>query len=533
MAVSTAVFRSLCHHASSAGQQQLCYSSSIIRRHFSSCLDNTTIQNVHHHGRYYNQTKIPPSRRIYTNGTSRSFSSVNESSMVPSPTNEDIAIVVPIDFQVSSQISGEESQILQVNLKANQILRAESGAMLFMTEGIEMSTSLGGVTSSTTTLGTGALIKDGFKRLLTGQNLFISDYSYKGEAGTEGTVALGTAFPSKIIRLSFDEYGGKIVCQKGAYLASSMGVNIEMEFAKKFSAGFFGGEGFVLQALTGEGDVFVKAGGALVKRELAEGETLRISSGSLVGFTRDVQFDVQMMPGFKNVMFGGEGLFVTTLTGPGIVWLQGMSPDKMISEIARRMPSGGGIGLGIPIGMGAGGGSGDDSATQGGADVVGTSSDEVGPEGIAASTAATDAAQAADRNATIVSSGYDGTSVDSESASSLFGDAAPKEAPSYGSNSSGSGRSSVDDDSSSLPDMDEPTTSSFSSQETEFSDDLFNDQQQQQLGDFQEDETSFSTGVEDESSNNNLADSGGNASDDGGGLFGMIWDFLTKDDDDE
>ena len=128
-----------------------------------------------------------------------------------------------------------------------------------------------------------------------------------------------------------------------------MDVNIEMEFAKKFTAGFFGGEGFILQSLTGEGDVFVKAGGAMVKRELKDGEVLRVASGSLVAFTQDVEFDVQSVQGFKNVVFGGEGLFMTTLTGPGTVWLQGMAPDKMISKVARKVPSGG-IGLGIPIG---------------------------------------------------------------------------------------------------------------------------------------------------------------------------------------
>merc|ERR1719223_693732 len=119
-----------------------------------------------------------------------------------------------------------------------------------------MSTSLGGSDTNNA-------ISAGFKRMLTGQNMFLSDYTYDGEHGPRGAVALGTAFPSKIIRLSLPEYGNKIVCQKGAYLASSMDVQIEMEFAKKFTAGFFGGEGFVLQGLIGDGDVFVKAGGTL------------------------------------------------------------------------------------------------------------------------------------------------------------------------------------------------------------------------------------------------------------------------------
>ena len=174
---------------------------------------------------------------------------------IPSSTSD---VLVPINFDTSSSIKGEESQILEIDLEPNQILRAESGAMIYMTQGVEMSTSLGGSGSNT---GTGASISDGFKRMLTGQNMFISDYSYQGPEGSVGTVALGTDFPSKIIRLSLQEYGNKIVCQKSAYLASDLNVDIQLEFAKKFTAGFFGGEGFILQGLIGDGDVFVKAGG--------------------------------------------------------------------------------------------------------------------------------------------------------------------------------------------------------------------------------------------------------------------------------
>lgn len=267
-------------------------------------------------------------------------------------TSSDGVVAVPIDFDVASKIEGKESQIVTVAIEPGQILRAESGAMMYMTEGVSMNTTTGGGLSA------------GFKRMLTGQNVFISDYSYEGEAGTTGLVALGTDFPSKIVRLSIDQYGGKIVAQQGALLCASHTVDVEMEFTKKFSTGFFGGEGFVLQALTGEGDVFLKAGGTLIRKELSEGEQLRISSGSLVAFTTGVDFDIQTMPGFKNVLFGGEGLFVTTLTGPGTVWLQGQPPQRMVSEIARRVPSGGGIGLAVPIG-GVGGGEG------GGGDGVG------------------------------------------------------------------------------------------------------------------------------------------------------------------
>lgn len=217
--------------------------------------------------------------------------------------------------------------------------------MMYMSQGVNMNTTTGG--------GLGA----GLKRALTGQKMFISDYTYDGSGGPFGIVALGTDFPSKIVRLNLQEYGGKIVCQQGALLCASHTVDIDIEFTKKLTTGFFGGEGFVLQGLTGTGDVMVKAGGTLIRKDLREGEELRISSGCLVGYQDGVEFDIKMLEGYKNVLFGGEGLFVSVLRGPGTVWLQGQPPQRMISEIARRVPSGGGIGLAVPIpGMGGGGG---------------------------------------------------------------------------------------------------------------------------------------------------------------------------------
>ena len=202
-------------------------------------------------------------------------------------TSSDGVAAVPIDFDVSSRIEGQEAQIVTVELAPGNVLRAESGAMLYMTEGVDIETTTGGGLSA------------GFRRMLTGQNLMISDFRYRGAAGTTGQVALGTDFPSKIVRLSVAEYGGKIVCQKGALLCASHTIDIQMEFAKKMTAGFFGGEGFVLQALTGTGEVFVKAGGTLIRRVLRDSETLRVSSGCLVAFSEGVEFDVQMMRGVK------------------------------------------------------------------------------------------------------------------------------------------------------------------------------------------------------------------------------------------
>jgi uncharacterized protein (AIM24 family) len=262
--------------------------------------------------------------------------------------------------------------------------------------------------------------------MLTGQNMFLTDFRYEPTTGS-GTVGLGTDFPSKIQRFTLSDHpDGMLVCQKGAFLASSHpNVAIEVQFTKSLTAGFFGGQGFVLQKLSGEGDVLIKGGGTIVKRLLRDGETLRVTSGSIVALESTIQYDVQMMPGITNAVFGGEGLFVTTLTGPGHVWLQGLPPDRMIAEIARRVPSGGGgIGLGIPIGIG-GGGTGGDVAGGGAADVGAAS------EASSASSAG-EAALEADRTATIASSGvssadssiHDSAAVDSESPSALFGDVA-------------------------------------------------------------------------------------------------------------
>lgn len=261
--------------------------------------------------------------------------------------------LVPIDFKASSTIEGEESQIVKIDLQPNQKVLAETGAMLYMTQGVEIET------------GTSGGFGQGLKRMMTGENFFVSHFTYSGPES--GSVAFGTNFPSKIIHVSLSDFGGSLICQKGAFLCGSSTIEIEMEFTKKFSAGFFGGEGFVLQRLTGEGDAFIRAGGALIERELKPDEELRISSGCLVAFEPTVSYDISTMKGFKNVVFGGEGLFVTTLTGPGKVYLQGLPFDRVIDQMARRMPGGGG-GMFMPLGMGGmgGGGAGGDGSSTGG-----------------------------------------------------------------------------------------------------------------------------------------------------------------------
>eukprot|EP00815_Leptocylindrus_aporus_P004166 CAMPEP_0116067402 /NCGR_PEP_ID=MMETSP0322-20121206/10983_1 /TAXON_ID=163516 /ORGANISM="Leptocylindrus danicus var. apora, Strain B651" /LENGTH=470 /DNA_ID=CAMNT_0003554193 /DNA_START=42 /DNA_END=1454 /DNA_ORIENTATION=- len=396
-------------------------------------------------------------------------------------TSSDGVVAVPIDFDAASRVEGQESQIVTVDLEPGNVLRAESGAMLYMTDGVDMETTTGGGLSA------------GFKRMLTGQNLMISDFRYNGAEGTKGQVALGTDFPSKIIRLSVDEYGGKIVCQKGALLCASHTIDIEMEFAKKMTTGFFGGEGFVLQSLTGTGDVFVKAGGTLIRRELKEEETLRVSSGCLVGFSDGVDFDVQMLKGVKNVIFGGEGLFVTQLKGPGTVWLQGQPPQRMISEIASRVPSGGGVGLGVPImGMGGGGDGG-----EGGDAAEDLSSDDA--DGFAAAEEAVENDKA---YATASSVAGNESPIDSESQSALFGDAINEE-PGV------EGQSSFQGDNEFASSADESSFSSDGNVD-------FNDN-----GSFA-DGTTFST--HDESPTTESSEEGG------GDLLSSIWSVFSDDD---
>ncbi|KAL3661430.1 hypothetical protein V7S43_013633 [Phytophthora oleae] len=273
-------------------------------------------------------------------------------------------VFVPINFDTAMSVEGHNSQVVHIELEPEQCLRAETGAMIYMTDGVEMETTTAG--------GFG----EGMKRMMTGENFFVSCFTYHGTE--KGKVALGTNFPSKIVHLRLSDFlDGSIICQKGAFLCGSDTVNIEMEFAKKFGVGFFGGEGFILQRLTGSGDVLVRASGTLIERELQPGEVLRISSGCLVAFEPSVHYDITMMKGAKNVLFGGEGLFVTTLTGPGKIYLQSLPFDRVVGEMAARIPRGGPGGMMLPFMMGGGGG--DQGADAGGADeAAGAATDVAG-----------------------------------------------------------------------------------------------------------------------------------------------------------
>ncbi|MEA1984799.1 MAG: TIGR00266 family protein [Euryarchaeota archaeon] len=226
---------------------------------------------------------------------------------------------------IDYEIIGSDMQIVEIELDPNETVRAEAGAMMYMDPGIEMQTSTGG-----------GLLK-GFKRMVTGESFFITSFTHKGSG--KGHVAFGAPFPGKVIALDLAELGGRFLCQKDAYLCSADGVNIEVAFSKKIGAGLFGGEGFILQRLEGEGMAFVHAGGTIIKKELAAGETLRVDTGCLVAFSDSVNYDIQFVGGFKNALFGGEGMVLATVSGPGTVYLQSLPFSRLADRIGAATGS--------------------------------------------------------------------------------------------------------------------------------------------------------------------------------------------------
>jgi uncharacterized protein (TIGR00266 family) len=199
--------------------------------------------------------------------------------------------------------------------------------MTYMGEGIEMETSASGG------------LMGGLKRAITGESFFITSFINHGSG--KGHVAFGAPYPGRIIPLDLTNLGGSFLCQKDSYLCSAMGIEVDVAFTKKLGAGLFGGEGFILQKLTGEGLAFVHAGGTIIEKHLAPGEKLRVDTGCLVAFAPTVDYDIKMVGGFKNALFGGEGLFLANLKGPGLVYLQSLPLSRLADRIIASARIGG------------------------------------------------------------------------------------------------------------------------------------------------------------------------------------------------
>jgi uncharacterized protein (TIGR00266 family) len=221
--------------------------------------------------------------------------------------------------EIDYKIFGDDLQLVEIELDPGEGVRAEAGTMTYMENGIEMQT------------GTGGGIFKGLKRMITGESFFITSFANTGNARSR--VAFAAPYPGKVIPLDLGVLGGRFLCQKDAFLCAAQGIEIEIAFTKRLGAGIFGGEGFILQRLEGDGIAIVHAGGTIIERDLAPGETLRVDTGCLVAFAPTVDYDIQFIGGFRNALFGGEGLFLARLTGPGKVYLQSLPFSRLADRI--------------------------------------------------------------------------------------------------------------------------------------------------------------------------------------------------------
>lgn len=241
--------------------------------------------------------------------------------------------------EIDFRIVGSEMQFVEVELDPGESAVAEAGSMMYMTPGISMETVFGDGSQQRGAGVMGALLGAG-KRLLTGESLFMTVFSNAG-AGKE-QVAFAAPYPGKILAMDLKQIGGQLICQKDAFLCAARGVSIGIAFQRRIGVGLFGGEGFIMQRLEGDGLCFVHAGGTVHPLDLQAGQTLRVDTGCLVALQPSVSYDIQFVGKIKTALFGGEGLFYAALTGPGRVWLQSLPLSRMADRIYKAAPAAGG-----------------------------------------------------------------------------------------------------------------------------------------------------------------------------------------------
>ncbi|HPR31845.1 MAG TPA: TIGR00266 family protein [Prolixibacteraceae bacterium] len=231
--------------------------------------------------------------------------------------------------EVDYKIFGHDVQFVEIELDPNETVIAEAGAMLYMEPGIDFQTRMGDGSEPNEGL-FGKLLK-GAGRLITGESLFLTHFTNRGYGKSH--VAFSAPYPGTIIPLELMQYGGMVTVQRDAFLCAALGTRVSVTLNRRIGAGFFGGEGFILQKLEGDGRAFIHAGGTVIERQL-NGETIRVDTGCIVGFTGGINYDIQQAGGLKSMVFGGEGLFLATLSGYGKVWLQSMPISKLIRELS-------------------------------------------------------------------------------------------------------------------------------------------------------------------------------------------------------
>ncbi len=244
-----------------------------------------------------------------------------------------------VSDEIDYDIYGDDMQFVEITLDPDEVVVAEAGAMMYMSNGIRMQTVFGDPSKEQGFLGK---LFDAGKRMVTGESLFLTTFGAVSRQREQ--VAFAAPYPGKIIPMDLAELGGELICQKDAFLCAARGVQIGIAFQKKIMAGLFGGEGFILQRLTGDGFAFVHAGGTIHRMELGTGQTLKLDTGCLVALQPSVNYDITMTGGFKNTIFGGEGLFLATLTGPGTVWLQSLPFVRLAGRILMNASQGRGKG---------------------------------------------------------------------------------------------------------------------------------------------------------------------------------------------
>lgn len=230
--------------------------------------------------------------------------------------------------QLEFQIIGNDIQLVEIQLDKGEGVWGEVGTMRYMEDGIEMSTSTGG-----------GMLK-GLKREVMGESFFITNFINTRKKVSR--LGFSAPYPGKIIPLDLVKLGGRFICQKDSFLCAAQGVDVEIAFAKKLGAGKYGGEGFILQRLEGEGIAFVHAGGTVIEKILGPNQSLRVDTGCLVSFSTTIEYDIQYVGGFKNSIFGGEGLFFAKLTGPGIVYLQSLPLSRLADKVIEASKKSGG-----------------------------------------------------------------------------------------------------------------------------------------------------------------------------------------------
>jgi uncharacterized protein (TIGR00266 family) len=239
--------------------------------------------------------------------------------------------------QIDYSIHGDDTQYVEVTLDPGETVIAESGSMMYMTAGIEMQTVFGDPSSSG---GFWSKMVNAGKRVLTGESLFMTTFTNVRPQGQE-RIAFAAPYMGRITPMHLDQMGGELICQKGSFLCGARGLQISIAFQKKIGVGLFGGEGFIMQRISGDGIALVHAGGAMMHRILAPGEQLKLDTGCLMALGPSVQYDVQFIGGVKNTLFGGEGLFIATVTGPGPIWLQSLPFSRLAGSIVAAAGGGG------------------------------------------------------------------------------------------------------------------------------------------------------------------------------------------------